>query len=160
MRNLLKFVIAVTLACAPLGPHGRTHAAPMIWSDHATGFALGGYDPVAYFTQRRPKLGHEGIEYRWGGAAWRFLNASNRAAFARHPGVYTPVFAGYDALALSKGLTVQGYPTIWAVYKERVYLFSDIASLRAWRRNPEKITSVARSNWTRLGKDLPGTSGW
>lgn len=137
---------------------GSALGAPSVWRDYASGYAIGGYDPVAYFTQNAPTLGHEGIEHHWGGASWRFVNTGNRDAFAKHPSVYAPQFAGYDVISLSKGLTVQGSPSVWALYKQRTYLFASKASLRAWRRNRDKIIKAAHIKWAVLGKNLPGTS--
>ena len=136
------------------------HAAPSAWRDQASGFAIAGYDPVAYHTHSKASLGKGGLEHRWGGAVWQFLSVGNRDAFAAHPQIYAPRFAGYDAHALSKGLTVRGKPSVWAMYNARVYLFRDAPSLRAWRRDPEKIITMARANWLRLGGNLPGTSEW
>lgn len=139
---------------------GVLHAAPSAWRDQATGFAIGGYDPVAYHTNSKPEYGNEGLEHKWGGAVWQFISVGNRDAFAMHPEIYAPRFAGYDVLALSKGLTVRGHPAVWAMNKGRVFLFHDVASLQVWQRDQEKITSKAQSNWKRLGDDLPGTSEW
>ncbi|MDA7948715.1 MAG: hypothetical protein MPJ78_14720 [Hyphomicrobiaceae bacterium] len=134
-------------------------AAPAVWRDHATGFAIGGYDPVAYHTQRRPVRGRNGLEHQWGGAAWRFFNSGNRDAFAKHPEIYVPRFAGYDAFALSRGLTLQGEPLLWVFYKGRLLLFQNRKNLKLWKRNPDAVTKRASINWKKLGKDLPGTSG-
>ena len=137
---------------------GSALGAPSSWQDYSSGFAMGGYDPVAYFTQHRATPGEEGIEHYWGGTNWLFVNTGNRDAFAKHPEVYAPQFAGYDALAVSKGLGVQGSPAIWAVYNNRVYLFADMANMQTWRRNPYKIIQAAHARWAELGKELPGTS--
>ena len=159
------FIRAVQPACSvtiflvmTLMVLGQALGSPSAWRDYANGFAIGGYDPVAYFTQQKPAPGQDGIEHSWGGVNWLFVNTGNRDAFAKHPSIYAPQFAGYDALALSKGLTVQGSPTLWAVYQKRTYLFADRASLGAWKRNREKILLSARANWTSLGNNLPGTS--
>ena len=136
----------------------RAHAAPAVWRDHATGFAIGGYDPVAYHTQKRPVQGRDGFQHTWAGAAWRFISPGNRDAFAKHPEIYAPRFAGYDAFALSKGLTVQGQPLIWALYRGQVFLFQSEANRRAWTANPGNITDLAATHWERLGENLSGTS--
>lgn len=151
---------AIALLALVLLSGGRVWGAPSIWRDHATGFAMAGYDPVAYHTRGKPVLGEDGMEHRWGGAVWKFENRGNRAAFAKHPQAYVPRFAGYDAEALSRGLTVTGSPLVWAKYRERIYLFRDIESLRAWREDPEPLILKAEANWKRLGDDLPGTSEW
>lgn len=139
---------------------GTVLSAPSIWRDHATGFAMSGYDPVAYFTHAKPVPGAEGVEYRWGGAVWKFVNSGNRDAFAKHPEAYVPRFAGYDAEALARGRTVQGNPLVWLRYNDRIYLFRDIASRHLWWKNPAELTQSAEVNWRKLGNDLPGTSEW
>jgi len=133
-------------------------AAPVAWNDNATGFAIGGYDPVAYFSDQKAMPGQPGLEHSWGARVWRFINQGNRDAFAKHPQVYLPRFAGYDAEALARGLTVEGSPIIWAVYRGRIFLFRDAVSLTKWRGNTSALTSSAEANWKHLSKDLPGTS--
>lgn len=157
-RIALRVCTGLLLALAMLAQSGRLLAAPGAWRDPATGFAIGGYDPVAYFTRKSPALGQEGVEHRWRGAVWRFANIGNRDAFAKHPEIYAPGFAGYDARALAKGLTVRGSPVVWAMFNRKVHLFYDASSLRQWRRDPQKMTAAAQANWSRLAKDLPGTS--
>ncbi len=155
-RNPLRAGIAVLLWVALLAQASPLLGAPGAWRDSATGFAIGGYDPVAYYINKAPVRGRKGVEHRWGGAVWKFANSGNRDAFAKHPEIYAPGFAGYDARALAKGLTVQGLPVVWAIYRRRVYLFHDAASLQVWRRDREKITAAARANWARLAKEMPG----
>ncbi len=154
------FGIATALSVSPWPHVSAVKAAPSAWRDQMSGFAIGGYDPVAYHTHNKPSLGVEGLEHRWGGAVWQFISVGNRDVFAAHPQIYAPRFAGYDALALSKGLSVRGHPAIWAMYRARVYLFQDIESLRSWRRTQEKTTDLAQEKWKKLGEDLPGTSEW
>jgi len=152
IRRVLRVSILAPLVA------GSALGAPSVWQDYSTGFAIGGYDPVAYFTQNKATPGLEGIEHRWGGANWRFANTGNRDAFAKHPKIYAPRFAGYGALSVSKGLTVQGNPTLWALYRQRTYLFADKKNLLAWKRNRDQIIATARANWGALGDTLHGTS--
>ena len=154
-EKLLSAGIAGLLAVVMLVQTSRLLAAPAIWRDPVTDLAIGGYDPVAYFTHKAPKVGREGVEHRWAGAVWRFDNSGNRDAFAIHPEIYAPVFAGYDAPALAQGLTVIGLPVVWAMYRQRVYLFSDAASLSKWQRDRQNITKTAQASWAKLRKDLP-----
>lgn len=155
----LPWVAAVAmLATAIVSYAGDGRAAPGVWRDHATGFAIAGYDPVAYHTQGKPVRGSDGVEHRWGGAVWRFVNSGNRDAFIKHPQVYAPRFAGYDPAALARGLTVEGSPAVWAIHEGRVFLFHDIRSLRNWRGNPGELTGLAEANWPKLGRNLPGAS--
>jgi hypothetical protein len=71
--------------------------------DAHSGLAISGFDPVAYFTDAKPKIGRPDIELRVDGAIWRFRNEGNRAAFADHPEVYSPGFGVYDPAAVARG---------------------------------------------------------
>jgi len=135
-------------------------AAPTAWRDDATGFAIAGFDPVAYYTQHKPLPGESGIEHRWGGVVWRFVNTGNKEAFSKHPQVYAPLFAGYDPEALSRGLTVRGSPVVWSVHEGRIIFFRDATALRAWAENPQRLAGLAETNWKRLSREIPGTSGY
>jgi hypothetical protein len=75
-----------------------------------TGLAISGFDPVAYFTDKMPKIGRPGPELPYDGSVWRFVNVGNRAAFAEHPEGYMPRFGGYDPAAIARGGSVRGYP--------------------------------------------------
>ena len=157
-RNLLNSCAGLLLAVAILAQAAPSFAAPGAWRDPATGLAIGGYDPVAYFTQTSATPGAEGVEYRWRGAVWQFASPGNRDVFAKFPEIYAPRFAGYDARALAKGLTVQGSPALWAMFNRKVYFFYDAANLQEWQRDPQGVSAAAQANWTKLAKDLPGTS--
>lgn len=134
------------------------NAAPIAWTDNATGLAIGGYDPVAYFTANKPRLGQKSNEHRFGARTWRFANPGNRDAFAKHPMAYLPRFAGYDSEALARGMTVEGSPVVWALHGGAVYFFRDAASLAKWRADPAAMIKLAEKNWQKLARDLPGTS--
>ena len=66
-----------------------------------TGLAISGFDPVAYFTEGKALFGRPEFELNLDGAVWRFTNEGNRGAFAKHPKVYAPRFAGYDRWRLA-----------------------------------------------------------
>lgn len=142
-------------------PSGNLSAfGPAVWQDHATGLAIGGYDPVAYFTKSKPQPGHESVELIWGGAIWRFISTGNRAAFKLHPHVYAPGFAGYDAYALANGRTTAGVPLIWAHHGNRIYLFHNAANRKLWSEQPDVIIGKAKTNWKTLSLFLPSTQGF
>lgn len=115
--------------------------------DPATGLALAGYDPVAYFVDRRPRRGKERYEYFWSGVVWRFLNQGNLAAFAAEPEVYAPRYGGYDPLALAAGTFTHGNPAIWAAYDNRLYLFFSSAHRFRWLSSPDYHLKGAGRVW-------------
>ena len=119
---------------------------------------INGFDPVAYFTDRRPRLGRATSNTSHAGAVWRFRNDGNRAAFADHPDVYMPRFGGYDPVGIARSLSVAGNPLIWAVVGEQLYLFYSDArpappsSPRRTRDPRSRRAALARGASARIGR--------
>lgn len=155
-RTLLTVLAMMLLV---LGTAHSAKSGPEIWQDPATGLAMGGYDPLAYFTRGGPRTGSADFELEWGGAVWRFLNIGNRAAFQRHPRAYLPRFAGYDPYALVHGRTTRGQPSIWFNHKDRIYLFHSKANLLSWQGDSDALIERAEKMWPSLAQSLPSSLG-
>jgi hypothetical protein len=134
----------------------RSHAAvtERIVVDWHTGLAIGGYDPVAYFTDGKPLAGGEELEFRYGGAVWRFCNVGNRAAFAAEPDVYMPKFGGYDPLGVARGVAVAGNPNVWFITGERLFLFYDSARREKFAADPDRLSATAERKWPEVLRTL------
>jgi YHS domain-containing protein len=133
------------LAIDPIGSRGST--TERIVTDWHTGLAIGGYDPVAFYTDRHPILGAAEMELAYGGAVWRFANIGNRGAFAAHPEVYMPKFGGYDPIGVAHGVAVPGNPEIWTIVGESLFLFHDQSRLQTFSADPERFTGAAERKW-------------
>jgi hypothetical protein len=142
---------------------GGIFTAPAIWaavSDRIvvnanTGLAISGFDPVAYFTEGKPKIGRSDFELRADDTVWRFQNEGNRAAFADHPEVYTPRFGGYDPVAVARGNSVPGHPLFWAVMGERLYLFYSAQERTAFLADPGRVLEAAERKWPTVARTIP-----
>ncbi len=146
--------LALGLATAGFGGAGAT-TTQRIWNDAATGLAIGGYDPIAYFTDARPRRGRAEYEFSWRGVTWRFANEGNKAVFEHHPSLYAPQFGGYDALGIAKGRTGAGSPEIWVVDDNKLYLFFSQQEKQEWMSAKAKWISAAKRNWAKLMSTLP-----
>jgi hypothetical protein len=144
-------VLAVWGGCGAL-PAGA--AAEPVVVNAQTGLAISGFDPVAYFTDRRPEVGSPDLELRQDGVVWRFRNEGNRAAFAAHPEVYTPRFGGYDPVALSRGVSVPGHPYYWTLTGERLYLFYSAKARNVFLAQPGNIIAAADRQWPKVMQSL------
>jgi hypothetical protein len=122
--------------------------------DWHTGLAIGGYDPVAYFTDGEPMLGNADIELRHDGAIWRFRNVGNRDAFAAHPEVYRPQFGGYDPVGVAHDIAVPGNAMFWLIRGERLFLFYDGERLKKFSADPERVISAADRKWPTVMQSL------
>jgi len=122
-------------------------------TDHYSGFAISGYDPVAYFTNGTPVIGTPQFEAIWNGAAWRFANAGNRVAFLANPTVYAPNFGGYDGEAMARGVATAGNPKFFAIQGTRLFLFRDAASRTAFLTSQD-MSLKALSAWPSVEETL------
>ena len=148
-------LIGLVLGCGILTPLAVAAATvePMVVNTH-TGLALSGFDPVAYFTEGKPKFGRPDMELSLAGAVWRFRNEGNRAAFTDHPEVYSPRFAGYDPVAVARGASVPGHPLFWTVVGGRLYLFYDAKARAAFVAEPGRIIESAERKWPAVARTI------
>ncbi len=114
------------------GPRSRS----AWWSIACSGLAIGGFDPVGYFTDHKALLGMAVTNCIMPVRCGVFRNVGNRAAFANDPGIYAPVFGGYDPLAVARGVATAGNPQIWLIHKNRLYFFYDTTSRDAFTAQP------------------------
>ena len=66
-----------------------------------SGIALDGYDPVAFFSVKKPVHGDPGITATHEGATYLFSSEENRDLFQGDPEKYAPQFGGYCAYGVS-----------------------------------------------------------
>lgn len=115
------------------------------------GLAIGGYDPVAYFTDDRPVKGDARFEAQWGGATWRFASADHRERFLADPSSYAPAYGGYCAWAVAeKGERYSTVPDAWAVVDGRLYLNYSHAIQERWERDIPGFIAEGDRRWPQV----------
>jgi hypothetical protein len=132
----------------------RAAATERVVSDWHSGLAIGGDDPVAFFTERKPLAGSADLEFRYAGAIWRFRNPGNRDAFAERPDIYMPQYGGYDPLGVARGVAVAGNPNVWLIVGDRLYLFYDQARLQEFAAGPGRVIAAANRKWPDVARTL------
>jgi hypothetical protein len=148
-RLLILAVLVLGGAWAALMPWlaGLAATTEYVITDRHSGLAISGFDPVAYFVNRAPRLGKGEYEYRHAGAVWRFRNEGNRAAFAADPDIYAPAYGGYDPVDVARGTAVAGDPRLWLVTGQRLYLFYTAEHRSAFAGKPDGIIGAANKQW-------------
>ena len=119
-RNTYLTALALAVALFFTAPASAKEAIYSNW----LGQAIGGYDPVAYFTAGKPVEGNGDFTAKWKGADWRFATAANRDLFIAMPEKYAPKYGGYCAYAVAQNSTAKIDPTAWAT-EEWNYLTID-----------------------------------
>jgi hypothetical protein len=112
--------------------------------------ALGGYDPVAYFTAGRPTRGHQEFIYAWQNAMYQFASSTDRDMFMADPMHYAPQFAGYCVLGLSKGFKMEADPEAWTIVNDKLYFTNNKTFYQQLASDPALYIGKAEANWKKL----------
>jgi YHS domain-containing protein len=147
-RLARRSVLAATLATATVMLATPASAAKdPIYTGRFSDLALGGYDPVAYFTLGRPTEGSRRFASSWNGATWRFVSAEHKALFDADPTRYAPQYGGYCAYAVSEGYTASADPTAWRIVDGKLYVNYSHDVQKQWEQDiPGRITR-ADGHW-------------
>ena len=121
-----------------------------------TGFAVSGYDVVAYFSlpqseigQPQPQAvpGRKDITAEYNGSTFAFATEENRDAFLADPAKYTPKFDGHCAYGVSVGGKVPGNPHLWRIVDGSLYLNITEDVVGFWEEDIPGNISLAEGNW-------------
>ncbi len=156
-RSLRAALLVLVLSAPPvalLWQQGHAATTEQIVVDPNSGLAIYGYDPVAYFTDRAAKVGLASLELTYAGAAWRFRNEGNRAAFAKDPQVYMPQYGGHDPVAIASNVARAGHPDVWAIHNGRLFLFYSDDARRQFDADPVHMAQQADANWPQVSLTL------
>lgn len=145
---LLGLVLVAALGPAA-APPARAEAPPV---SAVQGYAIGGHDVVAYFTEGRPVPGRPEHALKWRGAIWLFSGPDTLARFEMDPKAYAPRFGGYCAWALSQGMLAQGDPAVFAIRDGRLYLAHTAALLALWEADSAARIEAAQAKWPEILK--------
>lgn len=137
--------VGVTLASQP----AAAQTAP-IYTGIIKGVAVGGYDPVAYFTQNKPVKGNPAIALEHGGAKYHFASEANRETFKKEPAKYEPQYGGYCAWAVSQGYTAHGDPNAWSVHNGKLFLNYNQSVRATWAKDIPGNVAKGDANWPKV----------
>jgi YHS domain-containing protein len=145
MRQL---IAAVAFALTSLFVATPSYAGqPPVYTAPFSDVAVGGYDPVAYFTDGRPVRGTTQFRTTHQGHEYRFASAAHLAAFRANPAQYLPQYGGYCAWAVANGYTASSNPRNWRIVDGRLYLNYNDEIQQRWERDIPGFISSANGNW-------------
>jgi len=131
-----------------------------------TGFAVSGYDVVAYFSldsnpvgqsQTAGVPGKASITAEYNGATFSFATEANRDAFVADPAKYAPQYDGHCAYGVSKGGKVPGNPNLWRIVDDRLYLNITDVVVGFWEEDIPGNISKSENNWVSIDGEPAST---
>jgi YHS domain-containing protein len=118
---------------------------------------LKGYDPVAYFKQGKAVKGNPSIISTYHGATYLFASKADKADFDRSPAKFEPQYGGFCANRMAKGQRKDIDPTVFYIYKGKLYVCSTPAAKKEFLANPDANIAKADKNWLQLGPSTYNT---
>lgn len=141
------FLTLAAASVAVLAGPAMAQRRPMIDQSRTPGIGAGGYDVVAFFTERRAVLGTTQFTHQAADVTWRFSTAANRDAFAQNPRRFIPAYGGYCAWAMAQGYTAPGDGRFWDVVDDRLYLNFNTSTHNQFRADLPGMIRRANANW-------------
>lgn len=112
------------------------------------GYAVHGYDVVAYFVAGEPTQGVDEYTAEYQGAVYRFSSAENKALFESEPSRFVPEYGGFCALGTAMGRKVDGDPLLWSIRDGKLYLNLNDEVQTMWQEDPAAFIRGADHNWS------------
>jgi YHS domain-containing protein len=111
------------------------------------GVAIGGYDPVAYFTEMKPVKGSDRYRTEFQGSTFLFASAENRETFLAQPEKFAPQYGGYCAFGMAKGYKAAIDPAAFTVVGDKLYLNYNGTIRALWVLDIPGYVKKADRNW-------------
>jgi YHS domain-containing protein len=121
--------------------------------------AIQGYDPVAYFTQKKAVKGKSTITATNEGVIYYFSTQVNKDAFVKSPASYEPQYGGWCSYAMGNngpdGEKVEIDPETFKIVDGKLNLFYNAFfnnTLKSWNKNEAVLKKKADVNWAKMIK--------
>ena len=118
------------------------------------GVALQGYDPVAYFTQKKAVKGKSTLASTYEGVTYYFSTQANKDTFLKTPTSYEPQYGGWCAYAMgSSGEKVEIDPSTFKIVDGKLYVFYNAYfnnTLKSWNKDETNLKKKADINWKKF----------
>ncbi|WP_396195092.1 YHS domain-containing (seleno)protein [Flavobacterium sp.] len=116
--------------------------------------AVQGYDPVAYFTQKKAVKGKAALVSTYEGVTYYFSSQANKETFAKNPSSYEPQYGGWCAFAMGDyGEKVEINPETFKILDGKLYLFYNAYfnnTLKSWNKDETNLKKKADVNWKKI----------
>ena len=118
--------------------------------------AIQGYDPVAYFTQKKAVKGKATIATTYEGVIYNFVSQTDKDLFLKNPTNYEPQYGGWCSYAMgASGEKVEVDPETFKITDGKLNLFYNAFfnnTLKSWNKDEVNLKKKADANWKKIIK--------
>jgi YHS domain-containing protein len=148
--GIMKFAAEIMGVAAAVGLLGAVAMAGEFYEPN--GVAIRGYDPVAYFEERRPVQGTPSWAAQFHGSTFHFVSAAHRDAFMAAPEHYAPQYGGFCAFGAAKGYKAKVDPDAFSLVNGKLYLNYSLSVREQWLEDVPSYIAKADRNWPEVRK--------
>jgi YHS domain-containing protein len=141
---------SILLALAAVLVSASALAGNLVNVSGASGTALAGYDPVAFFTDAKPVNGSPFISASYQGATYFFASDEHKALFVASPDKYAPQFGGFCAYGVAIDALFPVDINTWQVRNGKLYLNLNSEILKKFNADFDGNAAKADKNWPKL----------
>jgi YHS domain-containing protein len=116
----------------------------------SNGVILKGYDPVAYFTQKKAVKGSAKYQSTYQGVTYYFSSAADLATFKKEPSKYVPQYGGFCANGVKNNKLADIDPKVFFIVKGKLYVCESPAAEKQFRANEDEDIVTANRNWEQM----------
>lgn len=135
-----------------------------------SGYAVSGYDVVAYHGLEQVDIGQKQAEAipglkeitaEYNGAKWAFSTEENKAMFVANPEKFAPQYDGHCAYGISQGGKVPANPNLWRIVDEKLYININPAVVGFFEEDIPGFLKDAEVKWdSELEKTVSSDRSW
>jgi hypothetical protein len=154
----MRFPLSIIAAASPVLMVASIAFAGEQYIDE-TGYAVSGYDVVAYFDLDQAAIGEsppaavpgdKDITAAYNGATFAFATERNRERFLETPEAFVPQYDGHCAYGVAKGGKAPGNPHLWRIVDNKLYLNVTKNVVGFWEQDIPGNLKKSESNWVSL----------
>lgn len=149
-----KQILIVLVAFISVTTFGQTATKRVAEFNLEKKVAIHGYDPVAYFTQKKAVKGKATIVTTYEGVTYNFSSQANKDLFLKNRAGYEPQYGGWCAYAMGdNGEKVEINPETFKIVDGKLNLYYNAFfnnTLKSWNKNEVNLKKKADANWKKI----------
>ena len=150
----MKNIFLLTIAFLSMTTFGQNTAKRISNYNLEKKVAIQGYDPVAYFVQKKAVKGKSNLASTHDGVVYYFSSQANKDLFLKNPSSYEPQYGGWCAFAMGDyGEKVEINPETFKIIDGKLYLFYNAFfnnTLKSWNKDETNLKKKADTNWKKI----------
>lgn len=151
-----RILLLVTLMFVSVSTYAQTATKRTAQFNLENKVAIQGYDPVAYFVQKKAVKGKSALASNFEGVVYNFSSQANKDLFLKNPAQYEPQYGGWCSYAMgSTGEKVEIDPETFKVVDGKLNLFYNAYfnnTLKSWNKDEDNLKKKADTNWKKIIK--------